>query len=79
MRESEDNIIYIINLLNWYTSCIIEVVYIQCFKLFKGANSAVYGNVHYNEQLKSFYKSRASSRLQATFYRDIAMIVQEAT
>ena len=41
--------------------------------------SAVYDIVHYTELLKSFNKSRAQSRLLASFCRDIAMSVQKAT
>ena len=58
---------------------VIVVVHMQCSKLFKGVYSAVYGIVHYEEPLKSFDKSRALSRLRASFCRDIAMIVQKAT
>ena len=41
-----------------------------------GVCCAVYGSVHYKEPLKSFEKSRALSRLRASFCRDIATIVQ---
>ena len=41
LKESKNNIIYMINLWNWYISCIIEVVHIQCFKLFKGVEYTV--------------------------------------
>ena len=44
-----------------------------------GVCSAVYGAVHYKEPLKSFDKSRALSRIWASFCRDIAMTVQKAT
>ena len=39
----------------------------------------VYGTVHYKEPFKSFEKSWAYSRHQASFCRDIATIVQKAT
>ena len=58
---------------------IIVVVRMLCSKLFKGLCSVVYGNVHYKEPLKSVDKSGAYSRLRASFYRDIAMLVQKAT
>ena len=44
-----------------------------------GVCSYIYGTVYYKEALKSFEKSRALSRLRASFCHDIAMIVQKAT
>ena len=46
-------------ILAWAKSFVIEVVDIQCSKLFKGVCSAVNGTVHYKDPLKSFDKSRA--------------------
>ena len=44
-----------------------------------GVCSYIYGTVYYKEASKSFEKSRALSRLWASFCHDIAMIVQKAT
>ena len=62
---------------------VIEVVHIQCSKLFKGMECAVLSmvgpTVQYKEPLKSFHKTRAQPRLWASFCRDIAMSVEKAT
>ena len=43
-----------------------------------GLRSAVCGTMHYKEPLKSFDMSRVLSRLLASLYRDIAIVVQKA-
>ena len=44
-----------------------------------GMRNAVYGTVNHKEPLKSFDKNRVYSRLRASFFRDIVMIVPKAT
>ena len=60
---------------------VVEVVHIQCAKLYKGLECIVLSMVlcTMKNHFKSFDKSRPQSRSWASFCRDFSMMVQNAT